>query len=155
MPGDVAGRGYGGDRRPARHAGGLSQLELPLHVVHGGRARGHAHSQCSGQAMKWGRCLFDFGWHAVDERRDYSDGVLEAECGHLLPMVALHDEPAGRPCEACASLQLARAQATTASANTDTATGVSGATSGSRHAHLSGEYHTESIKPSQLRKSVT
>lgn len=76
--------------------------------------------------MKWGRCLFDFGWHAVDERRDYSDGVLEAECGHLLPMVALHDEPAGRPCEACASLQLARAQTTTASVNTDTATGVSG-----------------------------
>lgn len=59
--------------------------------------------------MKWGLCLLDWGWHAIDDHRDHPPGVLEAECGHLLPMVALHDEPAGRPCEACAAQQLARA----------------------------------------------
>ncbi len=57
--------------------------------------------------MKWVRCVLDHGWHAVDERRDHLPGVFEALCGHLLPMVALHDEPSGRLCEACAARQLA------------------------------------------------
>lgn len=68
--------------------------------------------------MKWARCAVDAVWHAVDDRRDHPPGVFEAECGHRLPTVELWDEPYGAPCQACAALQLARAEATTASATT-------------------------------------
>jgi hypothetical protein len=59
--------------------------------------------------MKWGLSVLDLVWHAINERRDHSIGVYRAECGHLLPMVtSLHEELCGRPCEACAALQLDR-----------------------------------------------
>lgn len=48
--------------------------------------------------MTWARCVLDWGWHAIDDHRDHPPGVLEAECSRLLPMVALHDEPAGQTC---------------------------------------------------------
>ncbi len=59
--------------------------------------------------MKWVRCVLDLCWHAIEERRDHLPGVYRAECGHLVPRAALHDEPPGRPCELCAMLQLVRA----------------------------------------------
>lgn len=62
--------------------------------------------------MKWGLSVLDFGWHAIDERRDHPIGVLKAECGHSLMMVTvLHEEPGGSLCEACAAHQLNGAKA--------------------------------------------
>ncbi len=74
-------------------------------------------------SIRWGLSVLDWRSHAIDERRHHPTGVYVAECGHSLMMVTkLHDRPNGRPCEACAALQLARAEDATASAGTDTAT---------------------------------
>jgi hypothetical protein len=52
-------------------------------------------------AIRWGLSVLDWCSHAIDERRDHPVG--KAECGHLLMMVVqLHEQPSGRPCEACA-----------------------------------------------------
>jgi hypothetical protein len=57
-------------------------------------------------SVRWGLSVLDFGWHAIDERRDHPIGVYKAECGHRLMMVtALHDTPSGPPCQGCAAQQ--------------------------------------------------
>lgn len=62
--------------------------------------------------LRWGLSILDFRHHAIDERSGHPSGVYRAECGHLLLTVTvLREEPAGPLCEACADLQLARAQA--------------------------------------------
>ena len=59
-------------------------------------------------SIKWGLSMLDWHSHAIDERADHPTGVYKAECGHtLLMVVTLHDEPNGRPCEACARKQIA------------------------------------------------
>lgn len=61
-------------------------------------------------AVKWGLSILDFRRHAIDERGVHPNGVLKAECGHLLQMVTpLHEEPYGRLCAACVAMQAARA----------------------------------------------
>lgn len=53
-------------------------------------------------AMKWGRSLLDFQFHAVDEMADHPRGVYRAECGRtLLAVTILRDTPIGATCEAC------------------------------------------------------
>jgi len=52
----------------------------------------------------------DWHSHAIDEGGYHPIGVLIAECGHRLMIVtSLHDQPNGRPCEACAGQQFAHA----------------------------------------------
>ena len=61
-------------------------------------------------AVKWGLSPLDWRSHAIDEGGDHPIGVLIAECGHRLMIVtSMHDQPNGRPCEACAGQQFARA----------------------------------------------
>ncbi|MGH3865227.1 MAG: hypothetical protein ACRDQ4_03650 [Pseudonocardiaceae bacterium] len=53
--------------------------------------------------------LLDWRSHTINEHAEHPLGVLKAECGHLLIMViTLHEKPSGVPCQACATLQLAR-----------------------------------------------
>lgn len=61
----------------------------------------------SAPRIKWGLSVLDWRSHAIDEYADHSIGVYKAECGHLLMrVVELHEEPNGRPCEACVTKQL-------------------------------------------------
>ena len=61
-------------------------------------------------AIRWGLSILDWRSHAVNEWGDHPIGVYVAECGHLLMVVTtLHDRPNGKPCEACAAQQFARA----------------------------------------------
>jgi hypothetical protein len=61
-------------------------------------------------AIRWGLSVLDWRSHAIDERRMHPIGVYKAECGHLLMMVVqLHEQPSGKPCEACAAQQFTRA----------------------------------------------
>jgi hypothetical protein len=60
--------------------------------------------------MKWALSRLDWRSHAIDEQRDHPIGALIAECGHRLVVISsLHDQPNGRPCEACAAQQFGRA----------------------------------------------
>ena len=55
--------------------------------------------------IRWGLSILDWRSHAIDERRYHPVGVFKAECGHLLMMVVqLHEQPSGKPCEACAAV---------------------------------------------------
>ena len=62
-------------------------------------------------AIRWRLSILDWHSHAIDERCDHPPHrVFKAQCGHLLMMVTtLHDRPNGKPCEACAGEQFARA----------------------------------------------
>jgi hypothetical protein len=63
-------------------------------------------------AIRWGLSVLDWHSHAIDERLDHPIGVYKAQCGHLLMMVVqLHEQPSGKPCETCATLQLELVQA--------------------------------------------
>lgn len=62
--------------------------------------------------IRWGLSILDWRSHAIDERRYHPVGVFKAECGHLLMMVVqLYEQPGGKPCETCATLQLELVQA--------------------------------------------
>jgi hypothetical protein len=51
---------------------------------------------------RWAPSLLDYAAHLLSEGDQPLGAVLEARCGHLLPIItAQHDHPPGRTCQSC------------------------------------------------------